>query len=214
VSSGISKDERERLNELLLQNQTLRPPLGLAIRMDARRTSGRRGERSLFGSSLGEWLNVLRLCWASDDFLGLALYRLKTALRAHGVPLLPAILNRVCIAFYNINIDDAIVIGEGLYLPHGNVVLGGITVIGRNATICPWASIGCRQGSFVGPTLGDDVFVGTHSSILGTMQVGEGATIGAGSVVTDDVAAGTTVAGVPAKLLGPQEQAEKLRVVG
>ena len=134
----------------------------------------------------------------SDDFMGVVLYRVRTALLARRVPLLPAVINRICIAFFNINIDDHIVIREGLHLLHGNVILGGITVIGRNATIGAWASIGCRQGSFVGPTLGDDVYVGTHSSILGTMHIGDGATIAAGSVVTDHVAAGESVAGVPA----------------
>jgi serine O-acetyltransferase len=141
----------------------------------------------------------LQLAWSSDDFSGVLLYRVRVALLARGVPIVPAIINRICIGFFNINIDDHIVIREGLHLTQGNVVLGGLTVIGRNATIGPYASIGIRAGSFVGPTLGDDVVVGTHCSILGTMHIGDGATIAPGSVVSGDVAAGLTVSGVPAR---------------
>jgi serine O-acetyltransferase len=198
TGGGVSREDKARLQALLRENARLRPGLRHALTTDAARASRARGET--FGQrGPRAWWNVLRLCWTSDDFAGLALYRIRCAVRDAGIPIIPAILNRVCIAFWGINIDDAIVIREGLRLPHGNVVLGGITVIGRNVTVCPWASIGCRQGSFIGPTLGDDVFVGTHSSILGTMTIGDGAAIGAGSVVVGDVQAGTSVAGVPAK---------------
>ena len=49
--------------------------------------------------------------------------------------------------------------------------------------------------------VGDDVFLGTGAIITRGCRVGEGATVGAGAVVLDDVTAGSTVVGVPAKLL-------------
>jgi serine O-acetyltransferase len=154
---------------------------------------------------------MLRLCWSSETFAGVALYRLRIALKKRGVAVLPAILNRLAIAMFNINIDDHIVIRGGLFIPHGNVVLGGFTLIGRNAEIGPWASIGTRAGSFQGPVLGDDVSVGAHCSVLGTMTLGDGSTILPGSVVAGDVAAGTTVAGVPAREV--ERDASDIRLV-
>ena len=46
------------------------------------------------------------------------------------------------------------------------------------------------------------MLIGAGAKILGNMQVGEGAKVGAGSVVLQDVPAHTTVAGVPAKVVG------------
>jgi serine O-acetyltransferase len=190
----MPRSERQKLEALARENAALRPSFRHAVREDARRYLGESG-----GGVPPGWARVLQLAWSSDDFPGVLLYRVRVALLARGVPIVPAIINRICIGFFNINIDDHIVIREGLHLTQGNVVLGGLTVIGRNATIGPYASIGIRAGSFVGPTLGDDVVVGTHCSILGTMHIGDGATIAPGSVVSGDVAAGLTVSGVPAR---------------
>src|SRR6185295_17389724 len=49
------------------------------------------------------------------------------------------------------------------------------------------------------PTLRNGVVVGSGAQVLGPIVVGEGAKIGANSVVTKDVAAGSTVVGIPAK---------------
>jgi maltose O-acetyltransferase len=48
--------------------------------------------------------------------------------------------------------------------------------------------------------VGDNTFIGAGAVILPRLKIGEGSTIGAGSVVTKDVPAGATVVGNPAKL--------------
>jgi serine O-acetyltransferase len=195
-SGALSPEERAQLLDLADENARMRPPLRLALREDARRYLAVSG--TPYRGDPGP-LTILRLAWSSSDYLGVALYRLRTALRSRGVPVLPWVLNRICIAFFNIEIADAVVIREGLYVPHGNVILVGISVIGRNATLYPWTGVGCRQGSFIGPTIGDEVSIGTHTTIAGEFKIGEGATIGSGSVVTTDVPAGCAFAGIPAR---------------
>lgn len=51
-------------------------------------------------------------------------------------------------------------------------------------------------------TIGDRVFLGQRSVVLGGVTIGEGATVGAHAVVTKDVAPGQTVVGIPARPVG------------
>jgi serine acetyltransferase len=95
-----------------------------------------------------------------------------------------------------------------VYIPHGNVMLSGVTLIGRNAVLCPWIGLGCKQGSLMGPYLRDGVFVGTHVTVIGDLEIGERAVLGAGALVTGDVPAFARVAGAPAKPIAPAAGAE------
>ncbi len=73
--------------------------------------------------------------------------------------------------------------------------LGHEARIGRGCVLNPTVNI---SGGVV---LEDGVLVGTGAQVLQYVRVGRGATVGAGAVVTKDVAPGTTVVGMPAKLL-------------
>ena len=51
------------------------------------------------------------------------------------------------------------------------------------------------------PTIGDNVFKGTNSCILGNVKIGNNVVIAAGAVVVHDVPDNVTVAGIPAKII-------------
>lgn len=70
--------------------------------------------------------------------------------------------------------------------------------VGRAAHVAPGAIVG---GAAV---LGPGVLLGSGAVVLPGVTVGPGATVGAGAVVRDDVPAGTTVAGVPARRIAPR----------
>jgi serine O-acetyltransferase len=89
----------------------------------------------------------------------------------------------------------------GIYVMHGQVVVDGLVRIGHGAVIGPFVTIGLRAGNFLGPTIEPGVQIGTGAKILGPVQVGAGAQIGANAVVVDDVAPGETVVGIPARPL-------------
>ena len=74
--------------------------------------------------------------------------------------------------------------------------IGHEAVIGRASTVCPYALIGG------GARIGAAVWIGSGAQVQQYLTVGDGAAIGAGTVVHRDVAAGETVAGVPARRLG------------
>jgi len=136
---------------------------------------------------------------AAPGFRSVALYRLRVTLARLRVPVAPWLLHRASMALFNVRIGALVAIGPGLALPGGNVVVDGVTRIGRDATIGPWVTIGLRRNVYVGPRIGDGVTVGPHASVAGNILIGDGATIAPGAAVSADVPAGARVAGVPAR---------------
>lgn len=90
-------------------------------------------------------------------------------------------------------------IGPGLVISHGNGTILTAESIGRNCWVHHEVTIGWQYGAGM-PTVGDDVFVGAGAKILGSVNIGDGARIGANAVVVDDVPAGGTAVGVPARI--------------
>ena len=201
-----TEDERKQVRrELRRRLRASRPPLGKAIREDVRAFIAGRFETAGQGR-LAAPFHMLRLAWKDDGFLGVLLYRVRAWLQGASVPILPTLIHRICIAFFDVSIDDYLVLGEGVYVPHGYVIIDGPVVIGRWCVLCPWVSIGLAPGTLGAPEIGDGVFVGTGAKILGAVKIGDGAIIGAGSVVLRDVPAHTTVAGVPARIVADHSQ--------
>ena len=196
VRREIRRDLRRRL-------RAGRPPLGKAVRKDVGAFITGRFETAGPGWLEGVY-HLFRLAWKSDAFLGVLLYRVRAWLQGASVPILPTLIHRICIAFFDMSIGEYLVLGEGVYVPHGYVVIDGPVVIGRRCVLCPWVTVGLTRGTFEGPELGDGVFVGTGAKILGPVKIGDGAIIGAGSVVLEDVPAHATVAGVPARVIREQ----------
>lgn len=97
-------------------------------------------------------------------------------------------------------------VGPALRLFHGmGLVINDQTIIGRNVVLRHNTTIGVKEtlpfGTQAAPIIGDDVDIGAHVIILGPIRVGNGARIGAGSVVIKDVPAGATVVGNPARVI-------------
>lgn len=134
----------------------------------------------------------------SDGTLANALYRLQAALsRWHCAPLalLPHWLNKL---LHGCVIGVRAQFGPGFVLIHPvGVVINSAVRGGRNVWLESGVVIGDNRGR--SPTLGDDIFVGAGAKIIGGVQVGDGARVGANAVVLGDVAAGTTVVGIPAR---------------
>jgi putative colanic acid biosynthesis acetyltransferase WcaB len=95
-------------------------------------------------------------------------------------------------------------IGPGLRLYHGQgLVVHERTVIGSHCTLRHGTTIGNKSADDEAcPVLGDNVDVGAQVIILGGVRIGDGAVIGAGSVVVKDVSARSVVAGNPARPIG------------
>ena len=175
------------------------PRLRAALVADARAAAAFRGERHQFRSGPDAIVQMARLAIVSDAFLGQALYRIKARLQALGVPLLPRVAHRLAVISAQISIGDPVVVAPGVYIIHGQVVADGLVEIGPGVTIAPFVTIGLLAGEIQGATIERDVSIGTGAKILGAVRIGAGARIGANAVVLDDVPAGATVVGVPAR---------------
>jgi serine O-acetyltransferase len=142
----------------------------------------------------------------AESWLAVFLFRLKTRLRSSRVPILPGLCDTLSRAIFRVSIGNAVEIGPGLMMTHGNVVIDGRTKIGARCQINPWVTIGLSNSRKLGfspdgPTIGDDVHIGTGAKILGPVNVGDHARIGANAVVVKDVPSNRTVVGIPAHLV-------------
>lgn len=103
-----------------------------------------------------------------------------------------------------IEIHPGAKIGKGLFIDHGSgVVIGETSEIGDNVTIYHGVTLG-GTGKDKGkrhPTIGNNVIIGTGAKVLGPVNVGDGAKIGANAVVVKDIPKGATAVGVPAKII-------------
>ena len=112
--------------------------------------------------------------------------------------------NRVSVKF-SVDIHPAARMGRGIMLDHATgLVIGETAVVGNNVSILQSVTLGGtgKEDGDRHPKIGDGVLISAGAKILGNICVGEGAKVGAGSVVLEDVPPHTTVAGVPAKVVG------------
>jgi serine O-acetyltransferase len=177
------------------------PSLRSAVAADTRIFSFRVGEPIPSGR-LDTALQALHLTWTTDAFGALLFYRIRCWCRRAGIPIVPALAHRMSIMWAQVCIGDPVLIEGGIYLPHGQVVIDGFTVIGAGARIRPFVTIGLVEGSLKGPTIGPGVRIGTGAKLIGPLVVGADANIGANAVVISDVEPGAVVVGVPARPLG------------
>ena len=138
------------------------------------------------------------LSWAGVQ--ALLAHRFAHALLGAGVPIAPRVLAYLTRSVTGIEIHPAAQIGREFFIDHGaGVVIGETAEIGKRVTLYQGVTLGGTgfQRGKRHPTLGDNVTVGSGAKLLGPIAVGDGAKIGANTVVIEDVPPGATVVGNP-----------------
>jgi serine O-acetyltransferase len=136
--------------------------------------------------------------WAGVQ--ALLAHRAAHALLEAGVPMLPRVIAYLTRAVTGVEIHPAARIGNEFFIDHGSgVVIGETAVIGNCVTLYQGVTLGGTgfQRGKRHPTLGDNVTVGSGAKLLGPIAVGDGAKVGANTVVVEDVPPGATVVGNP-----------------
>jgi serine O-acetyltransferase len=131
-------------------------------------------------------------------------HRFAHALHTRGVPLIPRGIMHIARFVTGIEIHPGATIGPRLFIDHGmGVVIGETTEIGADCWLYQGVTLGGTSTRRIKrhPTLRDNVTVGAGANVIGAVEIGENARIGAGSVVVTNVPANATVVGVPGHIV-------------
>lgn len=106
---------------------------------------------------------------------------------------------------YGVDIHPNAKIGRGVMMDHAtSIVIGETAVVGDDVSMLHSVTLGGtgKEDGDRHPKIGRGVLLGAGAKVLGNIHVGDCSRVAAGSVVTKDVPNNTTVAGVPAKVIG------------
>jgi serine O-acetyltransferase len=138
-------------------------------------------------------------------FHALESYRIAHWLWNQGRPALALFLQNRISCEFGVDIHPAARIGCGILLDHATgVVIGETAVVGDDVSIMQSVTLGGtgKESGDRHPKVGSGVLIGAGAKILGNIRIGDGAKVSAGSVVLANVPPHTTVAGVPARVVG------------
>lgn len=118
--------------------------------------------------------------------------------------------NQISVVF-GVDIHPAAKIGKGIMLDHATgIVIGETAVVEDNVSLMQSVTLGGtgKESGDRHPKVREGVLISAGAKVLGNIEIGAGAKIGAGSVVLKDVPPCTTVAGVPAVQIGKPQTSQ------
>ncbi len=146
--------------------------------------------------------NTWEVIFCYPGLHALWLHRLAHFLWRHKLRFLGRLLSQLSRFATGIEIHPGASIGRRFFIDHGmGVVIGETAEIGDDVLLYQGVVLG---GTTVEkkkrhPTIGNDVVIGAGATLLGAITIGDGARVGAGSVVVQSVSPGATVVGVPGR---------------
>ena len=149
-------------------------------------------------------------------FHALQVHRVAHYLWQHNRQAIALHLQNLCSEIFGVDIHPGARIGGGIMIDHATaVVIGETAVIENNVSMLHSVTLGGTGNLSTSrhPRICSGVLISAGAKVLGDIEIGEGAKIGAGSLVLEPVAAHTTVAGVPARVVGiPREASPALEM--
>lgn len=119
-----------------------------------------------------------------------------------------------CSEVFQVDIHPAVPVGKGIFIDHGTgLVVGGTAVIEDDVSILQGVTLGGtgKESGDRHPKIRRGVLIGAGAKVLGNLEIGHCSRIAAGSVVLKDVPPNSTVAGVPARIVGKAGCSEPAR---
>ena len=140
--------------------------------------------------------NIIEAFLLYPGFYALAFYKLAHFLYLNKMIIMAKIISLIARFLTGIEIHPGSVIGERLFIDHGNgIVIGETATIGNDCTIYHGVTLG-GTGKDKGkrhPDIGNNVTIGAGAKILGPINIGDNVKIGANATVTKSIAENNTV---------------------
>ncbi len=162
--------------------------------------------------------SALEIVLCYSGYHAIVFYRMSHRLWKLGFRLAARFLSQLGKMLTGIEIHPGAAIGRRFVIDHGTgVVIGETSEIGDDVTlyhdvtlggIAPSVDSANQVGQKRHPTIRDGAIIGSGAAILGPIEVGEGAKVGANSVVTKPVPAGMTAVGIPARIVMPKDKSK------
>ncbi len=147
--------------------------------------------------------SILDVIFFYPGLHALWLHRVAHFLWQHRLQFLARLLSHVSRFLTGIEIHPGARIGKRFFIDHGaGVVIGETAEVGDDVLLYQAVVLGgttLKKGKRH-PTIGNNVVMGTGAVALGSIAIGDGARIGAGSVVVKPVPPGATVVGIPGRM--------------
>jgi serine O-acetyltransferase len=148
-----------------------------------------------------------------NGFHAVLFHRMNNWLWKIGLKALSRFLANIGRILTGIEIHPEAKIGARLFIDHGTgVVIGQTAIIGDDVTIYHGVTLGGvgradQEGEKRHPTISNGAMIGAGAQVLGDITIGENAKVGSNSVVTNDIPAGATALGIPARVIGGDDKA-------
>ncbi|OGO02611.1 MAG: serine O-acetyltransferase, partial [Chloroflexi bacterium RBG_13_52_14] len=153
--------------------------------------------------------NILEVIFLYPGLHALWMHRIAHWLWTHRIRFFARLLSHFTRFLTAIEIHPGAVIGRRVFIDHGaGVVIGETAEIGDDVLIYQGVVLGgtTLEKKKRHPTLGNNVVIGAAAVLLGPITVGDGARVGANSVVVKSVPPGAVVVGVPARVVEDRQK--------
>ena len=148
--------------------------------------------------------NSLEVLLTYPGVKALAAHRLSHFLWNHGFKLLARMHSQFWRFWTQIEIHPGAQIESGVFIDHGSgLVIGETAIVEKGVLLYHGVTLG-GTGKDVGkrhPTVRKGALISAHAQVIGPVEIGENAKVGAAAVVVADVPSDVTVVGIPAKLV-------------
>lgn len=148
--------------------------------------------------------NSLEIVLTYPGLKALAAHRLSHFLWQHGFKLIARMHSQFWRFWTQIEIHPGADIAEGVFIDHGSgLVIGETAIVEKGVMLYHGVTLG-GTGKDIGkrhPTVREGALVSAHAQVIGPIEIGKNAKVGAGAVVVSDVPADVTVVGIPAKVV-------------